>query len=240
MITFRDKIWAIIPSAGLGTRFGTQMPKQYSLLEGKTVIEHSVQRFLDQDWIEKIVVPLSPADQWFGKLSISKSPKLSITQGGATRQESVLNGLYHLSQFSDPNEWVFVHDACRPCLCPTDLVNLAEAICVSDGVGGILAAPIPDTVKYAESFLIQKTQDRTLLWRALTPQVFKIGLLREALKKCALNQVPVTDESSAIEYLGLKPRIVEGKATNIKITCQTDLLLASCIIKSFKETLVCE
>jgi 2-C-methyl-D-erythritol 4-phosphate cytidylyltransferase len=201
----------------------TNKPKQYLMLDNKTIIEHAMAPFLDHASIEKIVVVLSKDDHYFQTLSIAKHEKVITTQGGDLRAESVLNGLKALS--AEDNDWVLVHDAARPLISREEVDYLMETLS-EHPAGGLLGTPINSTIKYVENNEVKKTVPRDGLWQALTPQMFRYGLLKQALEKYP----SATDCSSAIEQLGKTPRMVEGNPNNIKITRPEDLRLAERIL----------
>jgi 2-C-methyl-D-erythritol 4-phosphate cytidylyltransferase len=221
---------AVIPAAGSSTRFGTPLPKQYQMLAGCTVIEHAVRALAKHPAIEAVYVVLAADDQRFAACDWSavKPPVRPLYCGGPSRAASVFNGLMAINGCMDSNDWVLVHDAARPCLSLRELERLFDEL-LADDVGGLLALPVTDTLKQADaSTRVNATVARDGLWRALTPQMFRYRLLVEALHRSL--QAPVTDEASAIERLGLKPRLVEGAATNIKVTFPEDLMLAQAIL----------
>jgi 2-C-methyl-D-erythritol 4-phosphate cytidylyltransferase len=220
------RYWAVIPAAGTGKRMRADRPKQYLRLAGKTVIEHTLERFLCHPALSGIVVALDKDDRYWSALEIANDTSLKTVVGGAQRCHSVLNALDYLSHNAAPYDWVLVHDAARPCLAAEDLDLMMETL-TQDAVGGILAVPVKDTIKRGTMDLrIAATVDRKALWHALTPQMFRLGLLTEALSTSLENHYLVTDEASAVEHIGLKPKLVQGRAYNIKITHPEDLPLA--------------
>lgn len=226
------KIWAILPAAGIGQRMATAIPKQYLPLHGSTVIEHSL-KLLGQLPVESIVVPINPADDHWPQLgSVKHMTKVVTVSGGAQRSDSVLNGL--LSIDGAPEDLVLVHDAVRPCVEITDINQLIHEVRSDTKCkGGILAAPISDTIKRVdESLTIVETVARSALWSALTPQLFRYKELLEAMQMAAKKQRPITDEASALELVGHKIKVVAGNSQNIKITHPSDLALAELILKS--------
>jgi 2-C-methyl-D-erythritol 4-phosphate cytidylyltransferase/2-C-methyl-D-erythritol 2,4-cyclodiphosphate synthase len=230
-------VWAIVPAAGRGTRFAgssaeVSAPKQYAPLLGSTVLQFSLRALIAEPRVHAVVVALASGDdRWPGIAAKLASPKLETTLGGATRQESVMNGLEYLAQQAAPDDWVLVHDAARPCLSSGELQDLLDVLdSAGDHAGAVLAAPIVDTVKRDLGGHVA-TVDRQGLWRALTPQVFTYEHLRHALKEASLAGVAVTDESQAIERLGLRPVLVPGSPFNIKVTRTEDLRVAEGILK---------
>lgn len=218
--------WVVIPAAGVGARMKADRPKQYLPLRGKTVIEHTLACFTHHPTIDGIVVALSPDDPYWSELHIDSPIPLHIAAGGQERCHSVLNALHLLAQHADTNDWVLVHDAARPCLTCNDIDKLCAEL-EYDEVGGILAVPVRDTMKRADGAgRISATEDRSTLWHALTPQMFRVGLLTQALEQALADGFVVTDEASAVEHAGLRPKLVEGRADNIKVTRPEDLALA--------------
>ena len=217
----------MVPAAGVGRRMGGNTPKQYLQLAGKTVIEHTLDRLLTHPQIAGVCVALSEGDPYWPQLPIAKVPKILLADGGRERCDSVLSGLNRLTDVAAEDDWVLVHDAARPCLRPGDIDKLiAES--QASGVGGILAVPVHDTVKQAGAAgdTIEKTVPRERLWRAFTPQMFRLQQLRAALVAALEKGAVVTDEASAMEMAGYHPRLVEGAVDNIKITRPEDLPLA--------------
>lgn len=216
--------WAVVPAAGVGKRMQADRPKQYLPLAGKTVIEHTLTRLLESGAFQKVAVAISVEDPYWPELSIAKHPDVITAPGGKERADSVLSALNALKDLASDDDWVLVHDAARPCLTTADIHLQIETL-KNDGVGGILALSSHDTLKHVDGDTITATIDRKHVWRALTPQMFKYGMLRDALQQTEGNPA-VTDEASALELLGYKPKIVEGRPDNIKITRPEDLALA--------------
>jgi len=226
-MTKSGRLWAVIPAAGIGTRMQSSLPKQYLTLNGRTVLDQTIKRLLDTRLFHKVVVALHADDQWWPQSDYVESPLIETVVGGVHRSDSVLCALDALNQYAEDSDWVLVHDAARPCVRHLDILRLIEAVS-HHPVGGILARPIADTIKFVERTSIRTTQDREHLWRALTPQMFRLNELRLALQQ-ANHQI--TDESSAIEALGKQPIVVTGHADNIKITEPEDLALAEIFLK---------
>jgi 2-C-methyl-D-erythritol 4-phosphate cytidylyltransferase len=221
-------IWTIIPAAGVGSRMQANRPKQYLDLLGQTVIEHTLGIFLGHEQISGVIVAISPEDSYWHELSISHQPRLAMVDGGSERCHSVLNALTYLeNQSIDPDDWVLVHDAARPCLRREDLDHLINEVTMA-AQGGILAVPVRDTMKQGDDDgrHITRTIDRSHLWHALTPQMFRLGELRQAIEAALNDGFAVTDEASALEHAGQQPLLVRGHADNIKITIPEDLALA--------------
>jgi len=228
-------IWAILPAAGIGRRMGSSTPKQYLPLNGVPVIAHSLKKLSSIAAIGKIVVVLHPDDSDWSKLKLKSNfdeTRVSTVQGGAERFQSVVNGLQSLSAVASANDWVLVHDAVRPCVRVADIQNLIEQL-DSHPVGGLLGIQVVDTLKRTNTDgVVQETVDRNEYWQAQTPQMFRYGMLVEALQRVIADSVPVTDESAAIERLGKSPQMVAGHKDNIKITHEADLAIASQILQA--------
>lgn len=222
-----EKVWAVMPAAGAGRRMLASRSKQYLPLAGKAMIEHSLECLLSEPTIEKIFVAVSEEDDHFALMEVAYNPRVEQVIGGAERMDSVLNALQAMDGIAQPADWVLVHDAARPCLPQVDLKKLLEKG-RQHKVGAILASPVVDTLKRCapETDEIAETVDRSGLWRALTPQMFRYGLLRVALEQCQMRHLPVTDEASAMEHLGRRPLLVSGNPCNIKVTYPDDLALA--------------
>ena len=219
------KFWAILPAAGIGRRMGSSTPKQYHSICGTPVLIHSINRLLEIPEIEHLVVVLHPKDQYWPAFNFSNE-RVSTVTGGEERVNSVINGLQSLSGQANNSDWILVHDAVRPCVTQSDIKNLMSQLKESK-VGGLLGAPIDNTVKQlSDDNEIELTVDRSQLWSALTPQMFRFDLLKRSLSNAVSINLNVTDEASAIEAMGFKPIIVPGDKSNIKITHDSDLELA--------------
>lgn len=223
-----DKInyWGIVPAAGMGKRMGAAVPKQYLELGGKPIIQHTLERLLSVSQFESIVVAVSQDDRYWPELPAAHAHRVHTTLGGKERADSVLAALHYLEERAAPLDWVLVHDAARPLVARADIRLLIETL-QDDSIGGLLALPVHDTLKAVEGGRIVETIDRSRIWRALTPQMFRYGALKAALRQAAERGAQVTDEASALELQGKRPRIVEGRADNIKITRAEDLALAA-------------
>lgn len=218
--------WAVVPAAGVGRRLGAALPKQYLPLAGRQVIDHSLTALLEDPRIRGVVVALDPHDRLWPATQFAQDSRLRRVAGGAERCHSVLNALTVLAELAKPQDWVLVHDAARPCLRRTDLERLIDAL-RDDPIGGILAMRVRDTMKEADpAARIGQTLARERLWHAFTPQMFRLGLLREALESALAAGELVTDDARAVERLGHAPKLIEGHADNIKITRPEDLPLA--------------
>ena len=223
--------WAVMPAAGRGTRLGSDLPKQYLNVAGRTLIEHSLRALLGHPDVDGVVVALHPDDPYWAGWREMEGKPIYTCMGGAERADSVLAALQGLPATVSEDQWVLVHDAARPCLRGVDLSRLL-AIGQADPIGAILAAPVRDTIKRADTDSRSiRTESRQMLWRALTPQMFRRGGLTRALQAAMRSGVVITDEAMAMERLGLKPRLVEGSEDNIKVTTQADLVLAEFILK---------
>ena len=225
------RYFGLVPAAGSGSRFGADGLKQYSPLAGKPMLVHSIECLLATPEVEIVFVVLAPADMEFRKHDWSAfGERLApLYCGGASRRDSVLNGLVAAASLVDSNDWILVHDAARPCLGKTELRRLIDEA-GRDEVGGILAVPVADTLKRTDDeHRIVATEPRDGLWRAQTPQMFHYDVLVEALAGAGEG---VTDEASAVERLGLSPLLVKSDATNLKVTYPEDLHLAEAILKS--------
>lgn len=213
------RIIAIIPAAGVGARMQADKPKQYLTLAGKTILEHTLSVIASHPAVEKIILAVGKADPYIADINLPKNTQL--VEGGETRAESVLNGLQAID---DPAAWALVHDAARPCLRHEDLDRLLE---VRDDNGAILAIPVTDTIKRANSDKeIIATEDRSQLWQAQTPQFFRADLLKNALSQALREGATITDEASAMEFTGFRPHLVAGRSDNLKVTRPEDLALA--------------
>lgn len=223
------KVFGVVPAAGIGRRFGSKIPKQYQQLAGKTILEHSILRLQAGADLESIRVALHETDQYWPMLSDEIRQSVQVVSGGAQRSDSVRLAMASITN-AQPDDCVLVHDAVRPLLDPKKVAELIETLSAGEP-GAILAIPVHDTIKQAGADQsIDKTLDRSALWAAQTPQVFRFGLLKEALDSTQGDD-QITDEASAMEACGHRVRLYEGHRSNIKITCQEDLALAEYLIK---------
>jgi 2-C-methyl-D-erythritol 4-phosphate cytidylyltransferase len=221
--------FALVPAAGGGSRAGGAVPKQYLPVFGRPLIAHTLQSLSAVKPIEAVFVVLAPIDdQWIRHdWSMLNGKIVPLYCGGATRAESVANGLRAIADHVKPEDWVLVHDAARPCLTATHVMNLMREV-GDDPIGGILALPVADTLKRSDAdHRIEVTVARDALWQAQTPQMFRHAMLLKALT----GNVNVTDEASAIESLGYRPKLVASDASNLKVTYPQDLQLAELILK---------
>jgi 2-C-methyl-D-erythritol 4-phosphate cytidylyltransferase len=225
----------IIPAAGAGSRMQNVLPKQYMPLAGKPIISHTIQTFFLHPRIASIHVALNADDLFWRDLPLDPASKLKLHYtGGDSRSETVLNTLLAMQVADD--DWVLVHDAARPGLTHTLLDKLLNTL-ENDAVGGLLALPVADTLKKSgDNHKIEQTVERTDLWQAQTPQMFKYGVLKHALGANihAASSPAFTDEAEAIEALGLKPTLVQGELRNLKITYPQDLELLEALFSKEK------
>ncbi len=228
-------ITAIVPAAGIGSRMRADRPKQYLSLLGKTVLEHTVEKLLSHPNIGQVVVAVSDDDPYYAQLALAQHPRVISVRGGDERAHSVLSALDYVHHHI-PSEWVMVHDAARPCVHLSDITQLIDAVITHD-VGGILAAPVRDTMKRSGADnSITHTVDRQALWHALTPQMFRTEALLTTLGDALQQGVTLTDEASAFEWIGQQPALIAGRSDNIKITQPEDLALAEFYLRRDKES----
>jgi 2-C-methyl-D-erythritol 4-phosphate cytidylyltransferase len=220
------RFWIVVPAAGVGKRMGADVPKQYLEVAGKPVLQHTVERLLSVRRIAAVMVALGADDAFWPALPCSREPRVLTAAGGRERADSVLNALAALAGRAADHDWVLVHDAARLCITRQDVERLMEAL-EHHPVGGILAQPVTDTLKEVENGAIRGSPNRSRVWRALTPQMFRYRALKEALASAAERGLMVTDEASALELAGQSPQVVEGRPDNIKITRPEDLPLAA-------------
>ena len=227
-------ITAIVPAAGVGSRMKADRPKQYLLLNDKTVLEHTIEQLLAYPAIDKVIVSVSDTDPYFNDLTVAKNKRVIRVSGGSERADSVLSGLAYTKD-NHLSEWVMVHDAARPCIRHSDIDKLIKNV-IPSHIGGILGSPVRDTMKQATfEQQINKTIDRSVLWHALTPQLFTTELLYTALKTGLEQGLSITDESSAIEFMGYQPKLIQGRSDNLKITQPEDLELAEYYLQKMKK-----
>lgn len=249
-------VYAIIPAAGIGSRMQSSIPKQYLPLCGSTVLLHSIRAILALSQVSRLYIALNPADTWWpqscSQLSADELQRVHICEGGAERWQSVRMALQCVTEHTAHNDWVLIHDAVRPCVRSQDLLALLKS-CVEESraespeagqvsgqeavTGALLAVPVSDTLKRADTQLhVHSTVDRSQLWAACTPQMFRVRDLLSALQRCADHGVTVTDESSAMEFCGVKPVLVPCHKDNIKITYPEDLQLAEWILRARQQS----
>lgn len=229
------RYWVVVPAAGVGKRMASAIPKQYLPLLDKRVIEHTLNQLAAHAKIQKIVVVIGENDDYWRDVKLPSGVEVETATGGEERCHSVFNGLSALKPFTADDDWVLVHDAARPCLRVEDIERLISQL-DQHPVGGILGLPAADTMKRSDADgTIIDTVCRENLWRALTPQMFRFGMLYEALDRANNENAVITDEASAIEWAGFLPKMVEGHADNIKITQPQDLTLAALYLQQQKE-----
>jgi 2-C-methyl-D-erythritol 4-phosphate cytidylyltransferase len=228
----KDNYFLIVPASGVGTRMGSSTPKQYLRLEnGLTIIDQCLETLLEIKLISGFVVALSSTDSFFQSSHFYNHSKiLAIAEGGKERFNSVLSALNSLNNRAQPNDWVLVHDSVRPCIKKSDIEKLIREVS-NDSIGGILATSAIDTVKEKNASGSIKTIDRKKLYMAQTPQMFRFGILKEAIESAIRMGGRITDESEAIEKLGHSVKIIGGSSSNIKITAKDDIDLANYFLK---------
>ncbi len=221
------RVVAIVPAAGSGSRMGDSLPKQYCEIYGLPIIAHTLRALAAVSRIERIAVVVAPDDCYWQGIADAYADQFGAKVvwhpvGGSTRASSVLNGVREVAADFAADDWVLVHDAARPCIRPTLIEQFLDQL-VDDPIGGLLALPVADTLKRGDSSQkVVATIDRDYLWRAQTPQMFRLAVLAEALAAMPT----ATDEAQAMESLGHHPKLIVGDSTNLKITYETDLLLA--------------
>mgnify|MGYP002713830228 FL=1 len=218
------QFWLVIPAAGVGARMAADRPKQYLQIAGRCILEHSLHCFLDHPGLLGAMVCVALDDPFWPQLPVASDPRVRRAPGGRERGDSVLAGLQALlAEGAGAEDWVLVHDAARPNLARQDLDRLLAEL-ADDPVGGLLAVPARDTLKRASADgRVVQTVDRSVIWQAYTPQMFRLGALQEALAQALAEGVAVTDEASAMEWSGQSPRLIEGRADNLKVTRPEDL-----------------
>lgn len=229
----RPALWAVVPAAGVGSRMGSAVPKQFLRLGSLTVLEHAIDALWRIPGLAGLVLVSNDdtALQALGRVFPGRT--IMSAAGGAQRCHSVLNGLRALQQQARDDDWVLVHDAARPCARAADLHKLVDTLTATDnGIGGLLGVPVSDTIKRTSADRrIEATIEREGLWHAQTPQMFRLGGLLAALEQALADGFEVTDEASAMEHAGHRPLMVEGHADNCKITRPEDLPLAELYLK---------
>ena len=225
-------IWAVVPCAGSGSRAGGVQPKQYQPIAGEPLVMHTLRALAGVAQIRKTLVVVADGDVFLNQF-LPQFASLSIADcGGYTRTKSVFNGLNYLQALgAAENDWVLVHDAAR-CLITPALVQQLISACWQDETGGLLALPLPDTLKSSTGGRVEATVERADKWLAQTPQMFRLGPLMSALQACDAADLPVTDESSAMEAQGFKPLLVMGSAQNFKVTYPEDFAFAESLLKA--------
>ena len=229
------KFFALVPAAGSGARMGAALPKQYLALAGRPLLYHTLKQLCACAEIERVFVVLAAGDRFFAQQDWQPfADRIEpLYCGGAARAVSVFNGLLAVRDLLAADDWMLVHDAVRPCL-PADALQRLIDTLRNDAVGGLLALPVVDTLKRADAAgLVMQTEPRESLWQAQTPQMFRYRALLEALR--AFDPALATDEASAIEHLGQRPRLVTGDTRNLKVTYPHDLELAALILNSMEK-----
>ncbi|MGN0915820.1 MAG: 2-C-methyl-D-erythritol 4-phosphate cytidylyltransferase [Succinivibrio sp.] len=219
------KVDVIIPAAGVGKRMQLNIPKQYAVVNGKTVLEHTVSALLSSPFVGQIIIGTSASDEYFSELSLASKQGIIRAEGGAERCDTVRKCLPFVK-----SDYVMVHDAARPLVSSEDIEKLCVQGCMEDCDGAILCSAVADTIKKGSDNFISATVDRKSLFRAFTPQLFRTADLSKALDYAHKNNLIVTDDASAIELLGLKVKLVEGRADNFKLTTPYDMELFKFII----------
>ena len=221
------RCWALIPCAGSGSRAGGPGPKQYQPVAGRPMVQHTLAAFAAVPAVQRTLVVVAPGDRFLQP--VPSAAWVVADCGGATRAASVANGLAVLRSLgAGERDWVLVHDAAR-CLVTPQQIGQLIAACAQDEVGGLLALKLPDTLKQEQDGRVAATLERGDKWLAQTPQMFRLGLLQRALQTAGTQ---VTDESSAVEALGLAPRLVSGSAQNFKVTYPEDFALAEAVLRA--------
>ena len=229
------RLWAVVPAAGTGRRVGGDTPKQYREVAGAPLMEHTLRALLQSRDIGGVVVAMDSADPRADSIASLSNERVQTTPGGVTRSHSVLAGLDALEDQVAEGDWALVHDAARPCLTVDALAALIDRARVL-GEGVILAEPVADTLKQVNAQgEIEKTVDRSILWRAQTPQLFPLQQLRDALRLCIEQGVSVTDEAMAMERAGHRVHVIEGASSNIKVTVEADLVFADMFLRAAED-----
>jgi 2-C-methyl-D-erythritol 4-phosphate cytidylyltransferase len=238
------RLFALIPCAGTGSRSGAPMPKQYQSVAGRPMLGHTLAAFDACSEFSQTLVVLAPDDSHFDARRFAGLRFAVQRCGGASRQASVFNGLQALAGFgAKDDDWVLVHDAARPGITP-ELIRKLVGELKDDAVGGILALPVADTLKRIEAegnahdqARIARTESRNGLWQAQTPQMFRLGMLRDAIRRAQQDGHDLTDEASAIEWLGHAPRLIQGSLRNFKVTYPEDFALATAMLGAASQSL---
>ncbi|MBT3724607.1 MAG: 2-C-methyl-D-erythritol 4-phosphate cytidylyltransferase [Gammaproteobacteria bacterium] len=226
-----SQYWVVIPATGIGQRMKAACPKQYIKLSKKTILEHTLDNLLSYPRVTGAIVILNSSDQYWKKLNYKHEKPVLLCTGGEQRHHSVYNGLLRLKQHTEGNPYVLIHDAVRPFVSHDDLNLLLDTLDESDD-GALLAVPVADTLKLAnDNQAVKITYPRDNLWRAFTPQAFRLNKISSALENVIKNDLEITDDSSAMELMGARPKLVPGDVQNIKITTPQDLILAKKLIK---------
>ncbi len=230
------RYFLVLPAAGSGRRMQTEVPKQYLMVAGLTLLQHSLERLGALPEISRVVVVVAPDDnEWSAlaqQLPQDLAAKVVVATGGAERMQSVASALAALQPFATADDWVLVHDAVRPCVHPADVRKLMAEL-EQEEAGGLLGVPVRETLKESDGGqLVRRTVDRSRIWQAATPQMFRFAVLQRALQHALAGQKNATDEAAAVEALGLPVRLVPGRADNIKVTYPEDLVLAAAVLQA--------
>jgi 2-C-methyl-D-erythritol 4-phosphate cytidylyltransferase len=228
------RYWIVIPAAGVGKRIqastANNTPKQYLQIQGRTILEHTIVRLQQINNLAGIVLVLGENDDWWSQLNATLPGEIITTTGGEQRANSVYNGLQALKNVASAKDWILVHDAIRPCVSLQDISTLCSELTDME-TGGLLASPVRETLKKVSSnMMVESTVPREDYWLAATPQMFRYGVLIEAIEKALLDNVQITDEAHAMEYAGHSVKVVQGSADNIKITHVEDIFMAQQIL----------
>ncbi|MBJ7549349.1 2-C-methyl-D-erythritol 4-phosphate cytidylyltransferase [Marinomonas ostreistagni] len=222
------QFWVIIPAAGVGKRMASTQPKQYLMLNGKTILDTTIEKFLEHPQIAGIAVGVSPDDEYWKQSEWAGNPQVVRFDGGQERSETVLNGLQVLMAIGvADDESVLVHDAARPLVTEAALTRIMAH---TGEQGALLAIPCKDTLKLAEEKRSTATVDRSVIWQAQTPQKFPLMALYQGIAAAMEEGIAITDESSAMELIGWQPDLVEGESCNLKITVPEDLVIAQALL----------
>ena len=228
-----DQCYLIVPASGIGSRMNAGIPKQYLMLDnGLNILDQTLKALLSIDQIKGFVVALAEHDMHFKESQFAHHTKLlALATGGEQRYHSVINALHTLKPFVKDSDWILVHDAARPCIDPADVIKLINQL-KHNSVGGLLATKVVDTIKKADKNLTIATIDRSTLWQAQTPQMYRFDVLLNALTSACDDKINITDEASAIEHMGMQSLLVESSKRNLKITNPEDLALANFYLTS--------
>lgn len=229
------RIWAVIPAGGVGSRMDAKVPKQYMLIDAQPMLLRTLKRVCDIESVSKLVIGIAKEDAHWPRLSFSHPKLAEIVNAGASRVDTVLNCLLKIESLGAADDWALVHDAARPCVRQAEVSGLINT-CLSENTGGILALPLSDTIKRAQAASrpsrIETTVSREHLWRAMTPQLFKVGELLSAIQSAKKSGANITDEASAMEAAGFQPLLVPCSPDNIKVTYPQDITFAEMILKT--------
>lgn len=221
-----DKLWAIVPAAGIGNRMNHALPKQYLPIHQKPILAHTLSVICQMPQLHQVIIPLHPRDQYWQRLIQLPFNNIVTVAGGQLRDDSVMNALEYIKKEAKPQDWVLVHDAVRPCVTIKGLTALFTQI-QNDHIGGLWGVPVRDTLKKVDEGKARTTVSRADLWHAQTPQIFRFEPLYQSLLQAKHDKIEITDEASAIEHAGYHPKMVRGSYDNIKITWPEDLISAA-------------